>query len=93
MLLLAALLFIQIADLVSTAHGFKLGLIEGSPIPAKMFARFGFWPVSIAVKGLTLGVCWAAQSFISNGWIFTAALCLIGIGVCAWNVRMIARAG
>jgi hypothetical protein len=92
MLLLAALLFIQIADLVSTAYGFKLGLIEGSPIPAKLFARFGFWPASIAAKLLTLGICWAVQSFISNGWIFTALLCLVGIGVCAWNVHMIARA-
>jgi hypothetical protein len=92
-MLLLALVIIQILDLASTAYGFKLGLIEGSPIPAQLFARFGFWPVSIAVKLLTLGICFAVQSFISNGWIFTALLCLIGIGVCAWNIRMIARAG
>ena len=91
MLLLAALLCIQVADLISTAYGFKRGLIEGSPLPAKLFARFGYWPVAISIKLTLLGICAAAQHFISNGWLLTAALCLIGAGVVAWNIRLLAK--
>jgi hypothetical protein len=91
MLLLVALAFIQVADLISTAYGFKRGLIEGNPFAAKMFARFGYWPPAIAIKLALLGICWAAQHFVSNGWILTAILCLIGIGVVVWNIRLLAR--
>lgn len=91
MLLLAALAFIQLADLISTAYGFKRGLVEGNPFAAKMFARFGYWPPAIAIKLILLGICWAVQTYIINGWILSAALCVIGAGVAVWNVRLLAK--
>jgi hypothetical protein len=92
MLLLVALVFIQIADLISTAYGFKRGLIEGNPFASRIFAQFGYWPPAIALKVLTIAFCWAAQHFVSNGWIFTALLCLIGAGAVVWNVRLLVKA-
>jgi hypothetical protein len=92
MLLLLALAFIQIADLISTAYGFKRGLIEGNPFASRIFARLGFWPPAIAIKVLTIALCWTAQHFVSNGWIFTAVLCVGGAGVVIWNVRLLVKA-
>jgi hypothetical protein len=90
-MLLLALLVIQIGDLVTTAIGFKRGLAEASPVPAKLFEKFGYWPVAISIKLAMLSIAWAAQHFIINGWMFTALLCLIGLGVCAWNIRLLAK--
>jgi hypothetical protein len=91
MLLLAALAFIQLADLISTAYGFQRGLVEGNPFARKLFARFGYWPPAIALKLALLAVCAAAQHFVSNGWILSAILCVIGAGVVVWNVRLLAK--
>lgn len=82
--LLALFIAIQIADVWTTWRAFDLGGEEAMPLGRALFAKLGFWPAVLLLKGVAIAVAILVTALVSNAYWFTGPLVLGGLYV-LWN--------
>jgi hypothetical protein len=90
--LLILFVAIQVADVWTTKRAFQLGGEEAMPFGRFLFARLGFWPAALLLKGTIIAIAAVAAVFVSNAYWFTGPLCLGGLYVLLHNWRFIREA-
>jgi uncharacterized membrane protein len=95
-ILMALFAALAVFDIVTTMKGLKMGGVEGSPIPAKLFKLFGPLPTMIALKLVGLAFLYYALFTLapSEGanafrWVAVAALFAAAVYVAVSNLRFI----
>lgn len=90
--LLLLFAIIQAADVWTTHRAFALGGEEAMPFGRFLFAKLGFWPAALLVKGAAVGLALLATIYVANAYWFTAPLCIGGAYVLWHNWRFIQTA-
>lgn len=80
---------IQAADVWTTWRALQLGGEEAMPLGRMLFARIGFWPAVLLVKGGGIATALIATLLTANAYWFTAPLSLFGLYVLWRNWRFI----
>ena len=90
--LFAAVLFVMVGDVVTTAVGLQLGLQEGNPLVSQVIAWFGL-PGMLATKALAAGALLVLPGLTPESrWTFrvgSAVYLLVGTLVLASNLLSI----
>ena len=88
--LLAFVSFV-LGDLVTTAIGLELGLIERAPLYSGRFAGLSLLPVAFSVKIVFVAIALAAFEWLpSPGNLgIPTGLAIVGVSVTAWNSYLI----
>ena len=84
------LLVLQVLDLATTVYFMAhpaLGLVEGNPLLARLFAIFGVLPVLVTIKGAVMALCFYLQAAIPD--LLVAAICLGYLYVVVNNFKLI----
>lgn len=87
--LLILFVLIQLADVALTYVGLRGGASEAAPLGKSLFARIGFWPTVLLIKGAGIALAVAATLFIRNAYWFTGLLCIGGLWVLWHNWRVV----
>lgn len=87
--LLILFVAIQIADVWTTHRGFEMGAEEAMPLGRGLFKKLGFWPTILIIKGGAIAIAVALTVYVSNAWIFTGVMNLIGTYVLWSNIRVL----
>lgn len=91
MILVAVLVLLLAADVVTTRIGLARGATEANPVVAHLIGRLGLWPGLLLPKAALL-VLVAAFTLISPAPAGSlAVLALIYGAVVAWNVSVLVR--
>jgi hypothetical protein len=73
----------------TTHKGLALGLEEAMPLGRSLFAKIGFWPAALLVKGVAIALAVLATIYVANAYWFTGLLCIGGAFVLWSNWRCI----
>jgi hypothetical protein len=89
LIVLAIFVLIQVADVITTLRGLKLGADEASPIGGPLFKKIGFWPTTLILKGAFIALATALTFYVRKGWMAVACLVLVGAYVLWNNLKVI----
>lgn len=82
--LLIVFIAIQCVDVWTTKKALGRGAEEANVVAGPLFKKLGFWQTVLLIKGVVIIIAAVITLYVSNAWIFTGGLVLIGLYV-LWN--------